>query len=102
MERADEPCFRRHHGAEPSAMVPTCDGGCCIAQPAAARTSGGARGCDTIEQHWGAKIEEREIYRDPVRYSKGNFIKTSYLRWLSFMGGVVVPKTHRIKTIVPQ
>ena len=44
---------------------------------------------DTIERRWGAKIKARGIYRDPVRSSKGHFIKTSGLRWLSLM--VVLP-----------
>jgi hypothetical protein len=38
---------------------------------------------DTIERRWGAKIKARGIYRDPVRSSKGHFVKTSGLRWLS-------------------
>jgi hypothetical protein len=38
---------------------------------------------DTIERRWGAKISARGIYRDPVRSSKGHFVKTSGLRWLS-------------------
>jgi hypothetical protein len=37
---------------------------------------------DTIERRWGAKIKARGIYRDPVRSSKGQFVKTSGLRWL--------------------
>jgi hypothetical protein len=45
--------------------------------------------CGTIERRWGAKIKARGIYRDPVRSSKGHFVKTSGLRWLSLM--VVVP-----------
>ncbi len=44
---------------------------------------------DTIERRWGAKIKARGIYRDPVRSSKGHFVKTSGLRWLSLM--VVAP-----------
>jgi hypothetical protein len=44
---------------------------------------------DTIERRWGAKIMARGIYRDRVRSSKGHFVKTSGLRWLSLM--VVVP-----------
>ena len=37
---------------------------------------------DTIERRWGPKIAARGIYRDPVRSSKGHFVKTSGLRWL--------------------
>ena len=48
---------------------------------------------DTIERRWGAKIKARGIYRDPVRSSKGHFVKTSGLRWLSLM--VVAPITWK-------
>lgn len=34
---------------------------------------------DTIERRWGPKIEARGIYRDPVRSSKGHFVKASGL-----------------------
>ena len=44
---------------------------------------------DTVERRWGAKIKSRGIYRDPVRSTKGHFVKTSGLRWLSLM--VVLP-----------
>jgi len=40
---------------------------------------------DTIERRWGPKINKRGIYRDPVRSSKGHFVKCSGLRWLSLM-----------------
>jgi hypothetical protein len=40
---------------------------------------------DTIERRWGARIKARGVYRDPVRSSKGHFVKTSGLRWLSLM-----------------
>ena len=46
---------------------------------------------DTIERRWGARIKARGIYRDPVRSSKGHFVKTSGLRWLSLMVIVPVP-----------
>ena len=41
-----------------------------------------------------AKINARGIYRDPVRSSKGHFVKASGLRWLSAMllVQVVAPK----------
>ena len=32
---------------------------------------------DTIERRWGAKISARGIYRDPVRSSKGHFVKAA-------------------------
>ena len=46
---------------------------------------------DTIERRWGPKISARGIYRDPVRSSKGHFVKASGLRWLSAMLLVRVP-----------
>jgi len=38
---------------------------------------------DTIERRRGAKIAAKGIYRDPVRSSKGHFVKASGLRWVS-------------------
>jgi hypothetical protein len=40
---------------------------------------------DTLERRRGQKISARGIYRDPVRSSKGFFVKASGLRWLSLM-----------------
>jgi hypothetical protein len=40
---------------------------------------------DTIERRWGPKISKRAIYRDPVRSSKGHFVKASGLRWVGLM-----------------
>ncbi|HEU4457163.1 MAG TPA: transposase [Longimicrobium sp.] len=40
---------------------------------------------DMIERRWGPKIKARGIYRDPVRSSRGFFVKTSGLRWVSLM-----------------
>lgn len=51
---------------------------------------------DTIERRWGPKISARGIYRDPVRSSKGHFVKASGLRWLSAMLLVQVPWAGRI------
>ncbi len=50
---------------------------------------------DTIERRWGASIKARGIYRDPVRSSKGHFVKTSGLRWLSLMVAVPIPWAGR-------
>ena len=50
---------------------------------------------DTIERRWGAQIKARGIYRDPVRFSKGHFVKTSGLRWLSLMVAVPIPWAGR-------
>ena len=46
---------------------------------------------DTIERRWGARIAARGIYRDPVRSSRGHFVKASGLRWLSVMLLASVP-----------
>ena len=54
---------------------------------------------DTIERRWGAKIGARGIYRDPVRSSKGHFVKASGLRWLSAMLLVHVPWADRIMAL---
>jgi hypothetical protein len=50
---------------------------------------------DTIERRWGAKIDARGIYRDPVHSSKGHFVKTSGLRWLSLMVIIPIPWAAR-------
>ncbi|WP_026596123.1 IS701 family transposase [Methylohalobius crimeensis] len=51
---------------------------------------------DTIERRWGRKIGARGIYRDPVRSSRGHFVKASGLRWLSLMLLVPIPWAHRV------
>src|SRR4051812_14453156 len=51
---------------------------------------------DTIERRWGHKIRARGIYRDPVRSSKGHFVKASGLRWLSAMLLAPVPWAGRV------
>jgi DDE superfamily endonuclease len=40
---------------------------------------------DTIERRRGACIRAKGIYRDPVRSSRGHFVKASGLRWLCVM-----------------
>src|SRR5690348_7955160 len=50
---------------------------------------------ETIERRWGAKIKARGIYRDPVRSSRGHFVKASGLRWLSLMVMVPIPWVGR-------
>jgi hypothetical protein len=54
---------------------------------------------DTIERRWGPKISARGIYRDPVRSSKGHFVKASGLRWLSAMLLVPLPWAGRIMAL---
>ncbi|PPQ29992.1 hypothetical protein CCS01_20280 [Rhodopila globiformis] len=39
---------------------------------------------DSIERRRGDKIRDKGIYRDPVRSSRGFFVKVEGLRWLSF------------------
>src|SRR5688572_6680662 len=51
---------------------------------------------DTIERRWGAKIAARGIYRDPVRSSKGHFVKASGLRWISVQLLAWVPWADRV------
>jgi DDE superfamily endonuclease len=51
---------------------------------------------ETIERRWGRKIAARGIYRDPVRSSKGHFVKASGLRWISLMLLAPVPFTRRV------
>ena len=46
---------------------------------------------DTIERRKGSRIAAKGIYRDPVRSSKGCFVKVSGLRWLSLMVVARVP-----------
>src|SRR3979490_1481566 len=54
---------------------------------------------DTIERRWGPKIKARGIYRDPVRSSKGHFVKASGLRWLSAMLLGQVPSGERVMAL---
>jgi hypothetical protein len=51
---------------------------------------------DTIERRWGRKIQARGIYRDPVRSSRGYFVKTSGLRWLCLMLLTPIPWAGRV------
>ena len=51
---------------------------------------------ETIERRWGPKIKARGIYRDPVRSSRGHFVKASGLRWVCLMLLVAVPWAKRV------
>src|SRR5689334_18227806 len=51
---------------------------------------------ETIERRWGAKIGARGIYRYPVRSSRGHFVKTSGLRWITVMLLAPVPWAGRV------
>jgi hypothetical protein len=46
---------------------------------------------DTIERRRGERITAKGIYRDPVRSSRGHFVKASGLRWLCVMLLAPVP-----------
>ena len=50
---------------------------------------------DTIERRRGERIRAKGIYRDPVRSSKGHFVKASGLRWLSLMLLAPIPWAGR-------
>ena len=50
---------------------------------------------DTIERRRGKRIKAKGIYRDPVRSSKGHFVKASGLRWLSLMLLAPIPWAAR-------
>jgi hypothetical protein len=51
---------------------------------------------DMIERRWGPMIKARGIYRDPVRSSRGFFVKTSGLRWVSLMFLPRIPWARRV------
>ncbi|HET6468090.1 MAG TPA: transposase [Geminicoccaceae bacterium] len=51
---------------------------------------------ETLERRWGRKIKARGIYRDPVRSSRGHFVKASGLRWVSVMLLAPVPWAGRV------
>lgn len=51
---------------------------------------------DTIERRRGKRIKAKGIYRDAVRSSHSFFVKTSGLRWLSFMLLTEIPFANRV------
>ncbi|WP_373292095.1 transposase [Deinococcus ruber] len=51
---------------------------------------------DTTLRRTGAKISAKGIYRDPVRSSRGHFVKASGFRWLSLMLLTPIPWAHRV------
>src|ERR671912_722561 len=51
---------------------------------------------DTIERRRGKRIRAKGIYRDPVRSSKGHFVKASGLRWLGLALLVPIPWAGRV------
>jgi len=50
---------------------------------------------DTIARRRGNRITAKGIYRDPVRSSRGHFVKASGLRWLSLMLLAPIPWAGR-------
>jgi len=50
----------------------------------------------TIERRRGKRIAAKGIYRDPVRSSRGHFVKASGLRWLSLMLLAPIPWAKRV------
>lgn len=51
---------------------------------------------DTVERRRGKQIKAKGIYRDAVRSSKSFFVKTSGLRWLSFMLLTEIPFAGKV------
>jgi DDE superfamily endonuclease len=51
---------------------------------------------ETLERRWGKKIAAKGVYRDPVRSTHGNFVKSSGLRWVCVMLLVEVPWASRV------
>ena len=51
---------------------------------------------ETLERSYGKKIAARDVYRDPVRSTHENFVKSSGLRWVCVMLLVEVPWASRV------
>jgi hypothetical protein len=51
---------------------------------------------ETLERRWGKKIAAKGVYRDPVRSTHENFVKSSGLRWVCMMLLVEIPWTTRV------
>ncbi len=51
---------------------------------------------ETLERRYGKKISARGVYRDPVRSTHENFVKSSGLRWVCVMLLVEVPWAARV------
>jgi hypothetical protein len=51
---------------------------------------------ETVERRWGKKIAAKGVYRDPVRSTHENFVKSSGLRWVCVMLLVEIPWASRI------
>src|ERR687898_979855 len=51
---------------------------------------------ETLERRYGKKISARGVYRDPVRSTHEDFVKSSGLRWVCMMLLVEVPWASRV------
>jgi DDE superfamily endonuclease len=51
---------------------------------------------ETLERRYGKKISARGVYRDPVRSTQENFVKSSGLRWVCIMLLVEIPWASRV------
>ena len=51
---------------------------------------------ETLERRYGKKIYAKGIYRDPVRSTHENFVKSSGLRWVCVMLLVEIPWASRV------
>ena len=51
---------------------------------------------ETLERRYGKKIRAKGIYRDPVRSTHENFVKSSGLRWVCVMLLVEIPWASRV------
>src|ERR671914_567302 len=51
---------------------------------------------ETLERRYGKKIAARGVYRDPVRSTHENFVKSSGLRWVCVMLLVEIPWAARV------
>jgi DDE superfamily endonuclease len=51
---------------------------------------------ETLERRWGKKISAKGVYRDPVRSTHEDFVKSSGLRWVCVMLLVEIPWASRV------
>ena len=51
---------------------------------------------ETLERRWGKRIAAKGIYRDPVRSTRENFVKSNGLRWVCVMLLVEIPWAVRV------
>jgi hypothetical protein len=51
---------------------------------------------ETLERRWGKRIAAKGVYRDPVRSTHENFVKSSGLRWVCVMLLVEIPWACRV------